>query len=83
MFIDGSWTEARSGRTSDAFDPATGDAIGDVPNERGGRRHRCDRGRRRRVRLVLDDDRVTRATGVLDDDRVTRATGGCLASSLT
>jgi succinate-semialdehyde dehydrogenase/glutarate-semialdehyde dehydrogenase len=32
MFIDGSWTDARSGRTFEVTDPATGDTIGDVPD---------------------------------------------------
>ncbi len=32
MFIDGSWDEARSGKTFEVTDPATGEAIGTVPD---------------------------------------------------
>ncbi len=32
MFIDGSWNTARSGRTFEVTDPATGEAIGSVPD---------------------------------------------------
>ncbi|HSJ90856.1 MAG TPA: NAD-dependent succinate-semialdehyde dehydrogenase [Ilumatobacter sp.] len=32
MFIDGSWHAARTGRTFDVTDPATGDVIGQVPD---------------------------------------------------
>ena len=32
MFIDGSWNDARSGRTFEVTDPATGDVIGSVPD---------------------------------------------------
>lgn len=32
MFIDGSWIPARSGRTFEVTDPATGEVIGDVPD---------------------------------------------------
>src|SRR5690606_25364793 len=32
MFIDGSWQAARSGRTFEVTDPATGDVIGQVPD---------------------------------------------------
>ena len=32
MFIDGQWTSARSGRTFEVTDPATGDVIGEAPD---------------------------------------------------
>ncbi len=32
MFIDGKWVDARSGRTFDVTDPATGEVIGSVPD---------------------------------------------------
>jgi succinate-semialdehyde dehydrogenase/glutarate-semialdehyde dehydrogenase len=35
MFIDGSWTDARSGRSFDVTDPATGEVIGAVPDGGG------------------------------------------------
>ncbi len=35
MFIDGEWTDAEGGQTSQVFNPATGEAVGSVP--KGGR----------------------------------------------
>ena len=35
MYIDGQWTQAKSGAVFDALNPATGEKIGDVPD--GGR----------------------------------------------